>query len=84
MYIQALRSKDSKRKFLHLINDGRGDARYQMRLVESNVPQLLPGKKTLGYLVAFYRQPGWMSLEDLEKLRTQYEFVQVELSYPNE
>lgn len=83
-YIQALRHKTKKKKFLRLINDGRGDPRYQMRLVESNIPQLMTGKKTLGSLVSFYRQPGWMSPEDLEKLRTEYEFVQVQLSYPND
>lgn len=84
MYIQALRNKKNKKKFLHLINDGRGDFHYQMRLVESKVPQLLPGKKTLGSLVSVYRKPGWMSPVNLEKLRTEYEFVQIELSYPNE
>jgi hypothetical protein len=84
MYIQALRHKQNKKKFLRLVNDGRSDPRYQMRLLESKVPQLIPGKKTLGSLLGFYKQPGWMSPENIKEIRDNYEFVEVTLSYPND
>jgi glutaredoxin-related protein len=83
MYIQALRHKQNKKKFLHLISDGRGDFRYPKRLVVSNIPQLLTGKKSLGSILHANSMFNWLSPENIQEIRDNYEFVEVTLSYPN-